>query len=173
MANHDDVTYAWSSIRRTLGSVADWGMFLLFKPADSGSVPEDEVVAAVDRAIAAANETVPSRTIVGGVALRAVPGVAATLFWDGQDGTVIRPWLTAFTDHLQADGLSGKVGGSGQRLMKLEGRTDLNSRFPTAFVGYRLVEYRPPSGSLSAWGVDPATTRRIAESRPITFERAQ
>jgi len=137
-------------------------MFLLFRPADSGSVSEDEVVAAVDRAIAAANETVPPRTIVGGVALRAVRGVAATLFWDGQDGKVIRPWLTAFTDHLAGAGLRGKVGPHGEAYPRLEGLVNLNRWFPTAFVGFRLAEYLPMPQILRGWLVDADTTRRIA-----------
>lgn len=107
-----EVTVAWVSIRRMLGSVADWGMFLLFRPADASRVPGDEVVAAVEAAMIAANEAVPPRMFAGAAALRAVAGVAVPVFWDGHDGQVIRSRLNAFADHLRQAGLAGAVGTS-------------------------------------------------------------
>jgi len=133
-------------------------MFLLFQPGPP--VSDDEAAAEVDRAIADANDAVPPRTIVGGSALRAVHGVVVNLFWDGQDGKVIRPWLTTFTDHLTADGLSGTVSTS-RAAPDLTGFVELDMRFPTAFVGYRIAEYIPRRERLRGWLVDPDTTERV------------
>lgn len=152
------------SVQAKLRAAAEPGVFLVVRL--EGRPDPDEVLARVREAVAIANAAAAPQSVRGGFTTSTPRGCAVHLHSapvvGARQRAAVRGWLTSFTEHLTAAGLSGKVGTSGNWFPATD-KVDSGARtFPAAFVGYRLEHYGAWGELFHGWQVAEETTRLAA-----------
>lgn len=148
----------------TLHDGGEFGRFLVLKPAPhSGSA---SLVELVQLSIATANDAAPVGATLGSFAVQIPQGVAFLTHdntWSEVSGV---PWLTAFAAALESAGVAGRIVPSPvfAREVDVLLRREDRMLLPTAFLGYRMQDYRPADMPFRGWQVDDATASTVAQN---------